>query len=442
MPEKETVSGMEFRSLNEKIKRILKRSAGDAVRLGYLLRRMMEERLWDGQYNCVDEYLETELHMDYTMANRFIGINKKYSVDGESADIDVKWEGYSQAVLIEMLSMPPELEEKITPDMTVRQVREVKRQAKKEAHQVEQKDTMTERLAFQTEHSNGVLVAGSDPAQDVDTFPGQVCVEEGLASVPEETPVWQSGEVLATVKSPPELPKQDGVLDVAYQELESAGDIATSQPGGGEVAGETEEPQLPEAAQERQDEDLPEIMDETAEVRRILKREQKTLDDYLAAGGLPEKTVFRQKTIVTALEAMLQAMENGDQEAGQKDQEPDQGQPPLPVLKNNTQRKEWLGTYKSWGLWYRDEHIGADFYKYDFDNGARLIVEVYQVEETEYCGAYISCYLHLVGGPKPPRGSSGAAKWQWHEKYSRYPNSDTELVEFLKELQKKGREDG
>ena len=77
MVERETVTGMEFRSLNDKIKRIMRRSAGDSVRMGYLLRRMVEERLWDGQYGCLDEYLETELHMDYTMANRFIGIKNQ-----------------------------------------------------------------------------------------------------------------------------------------------------------------------------------------------------------------------------------------------------------------------------------------------------------------------------------------------------------------------------
>lgn len=31
-------------------------------------------------------------------------------------------------------------------------------------------------------------------------------------------------------------------------------------------------------------------------------------------------------------------------------------QPPLPVMKNNDQRKEWLRKYKEWGLWYTDEH--------------------------------------------------------------------------------------
>lgn len=47
-------------------------------------------------------------------------------------------------------------------------------------------------------------------------------------------------------------------------------------------------------------------------------------------------------------------------------------------MKNNTQRKEWLADYRSWGVWYADKHIGVVYYKYDFDNGAKLIVEEYE----------------------------------------------------------------
>ena len=185
------------------------------------------------------------------------------------------------------------------------------------------------------------------------------------------------------------------------------------------------------------------VKTEAEKAKKILKKEQRTLREFIEVGGIPEDLMFKQKTIVTALEAMLKALEKGEQELSQEDQDHDgTEQPPLPLLKNDTQRKEWLGAYKDWGIWYRDENLEINFYKYDFDNGARLIAEVYQVEETEYRGAYESCHMHLVGGPEPPRGSSGAGKWQRHEKYSRYPNSDTELVEFLKELQKKGREDG
>lgn len=111
-----------------------------------------------------------------------------------------------------------------------------------------------------------------------------------------------------------------------------------------------------------------------------------------------------------------------------------QEQPSLPKMKNNDQRKEWLKDYRSWGIWYKDEHIGVTYYRYQFGNGADLIVEEYE-NESEYTGTYISSYFHLVGGPEPPR-KNGIPKWNRNKKYNRYQNSETELVEFLKEIQK------
>ena len=112
-------------------------------------------------------------------------------------------------------------------------------------------------------------------------------------------------------------------------------------------------------------------------------------------------------------------------------------QPPLPVMKNNDQRKEWLRNYKEWGLWYTDEHIGARYYKYDFENGTRLIVEEYDPEPVRNSpwAPYEPYYMHLVGGPGPER-NNGIPKWTYHSKYNKYPNSETELVEFLKGVQK------
>lgn len=113
-------------------------------------------------------------------------------------------------------------------------------------------------------------------------------------------------------------------------------------------------------------------------------------------------------------------------------------QPPLPVMKNNDQRKEWLRNYKEWGLWYTDEHIGARYYKYDFENGTRLIVEEYDPEPVRNSpwAPYEPYYMHLVGGPEPER-NNGIPKWTYHSKYNKYPNSETELVEFLKGVQKR-----
>lgn len=162
----------------------------------------------------------------------------------------------------------------------------------------------------------------------------------------------------------------------------------------------------------------------------MLEKENQTLKLILDAFTEDEEYARKQKILVAALAGYICDLDI------QQDQE-DRIQPELPVLRNNDQRKEWLRNYKDWGLWYEDENIGAKYYKYDFANGARLIAEVYQEPETKHVPAYESSHLHLVGGPKPPRNGF-LDKWTRHEKYNRYPNNETELVEFLKEAQRNG----
>lgn len=144
--------------------------------------------------------------------------------------------------------------------------------------------------------------------------------------------------------------------------------------------------------------------------------------------GLPHMTIMQQQMVVAGLRLLQNCVKSIE--------EPEQ--PPLPEMKNNDQRKEWLRNHKSWGLWYTDPHTGARYYKYDFDNGTRLIAEEYAPEpksENSWWVPTESCYLHLVGGPEPER-AGGVPKWTYHPKYNKFPNSETELIEFLKEIQK------
>lgn len=162
---------------------------------------------------------------------------------------------------------------------------------------------------------------------------------------------------------------------------------------------------------------------------QLLKEELEKAQKYLRLlrEEFTEKDirVRREKLIVGALAGMLAEVD---------DEITEQVQPPLPEMKNNDQRKEWLNNYRSWGIWYKDEHTGATYYRYRFENEAELIVEEYECE-SEYVGKYTSSYLHLIGGPKPVR-KNGISKWIRYKKYNKHPNSETELVEFLKELQK------
>ncbi len=579
----------EYQILNDAIRDAIRRSASSVVSLGYMLRRMMDEKLWEGHYGSLDEYLRSELHMDYTMACRFEAINRKYSIGGRSVHIDDKWEDYSQGVLIEMLNMPPELEAKVTPDMTVRQVREMKRQAKREKQgKKEAAPAPSKAPEVRRCRIDPGLTCGIDAViEEHFTKGGNVegcagccagCRKKGECGYACEVakPQMAEGQDGPQDAGSPEqhggeaeaFPAKDEVPDAEFRELEPAEEVATSQPlelvkpdkrqsqylddfakrfirfkkewlladfnsrvmdvtkspeeikGGlsehartwyfssgkdkaahielldghvslwdGEgghmgdfdwfyvaaaiqsmwnvVALETVAAPPMDTAQaidvssgdtvpqEDAAEGVPEsehdgpeaeanpdsgIVDRLAEVKRILEKEQETLDSYLevaAKEDFPERLMFKQQTIVAALADMVRSMEEAETAEPEAEE-----QPPLPLLKNNDQRKEWLKSYKDWGLWYRDDNIGVDYYKYDFENGVRLVVEVYQEEATKYHGPYESSFLHLIGGREAPMDQHGVCKWQMHKRYARYPNSETELVEFLKELQRKGDRQG
>lgn len=125
----------------------------------------------------------------------------------------------------------------------------------------------------------------------------------------------------------------------------------------------------------------------------MLEKEKEFLDEMIKVDKvepLPPKLLRKKKILVAALAGMLCNLEEPEPEEAK--------QPALPVMKNNDQRKAWLRDYQSWGLWYTDEHIGARYYKYDFENGARLIAEEYS-NYNKFTGEdYTSSYLHLVGG--------------------------------------------
>ena len=147
--------------------------------------------------------------------------------------------------------------------------------------------------------------------------------------------------------------------------------------------------------------------------------------------GFPELVIKKQQMLVAGLRILKNLVEDCKEEPEESEQ------PPLPIMKNDDQRKEWLRNYKSWGLWYEDKNVGIKYYKYDFANGARLIVEEFAPDPSEKSQWYTPGehhYMHLVGGPKPECQNDKG--WSYHSRYNKYQNSETELVKFLKEIQK------
>lgn len=211
--------------------------------------------------------------------------------------------------------------------------------------------------------------------------------------------------------------QDESVVDMNPPEVITEENIEVVDAGGEEL---TEE--LYEEASDQSDIDL---------LQEELEKAKNTLDLMLSCYSENDIRVRKQKLLVGALAGMICDLDTVDI--------PELQQPELPIFKNNDQRKAWLRDYKAWGLWYEDENIGARYYKYDFENGARLIAEEYTRPATEWYGEHMISFLHLVGGPEPPKDKTGCvSKWQRHEVYDRFQNNETELVEFLKYVQKRG----
>ncbi len=115
-------------------------------------------------------------------------------------------------------------------------------------------------------------------------------------------------------------------------------------------------------------------------------------------------------------------------------EEPEPIQPELPILKNNDQRKEWLNKYQDWGVWYQDDNINARYYKYDFSDGSRIVVVEHMRKQYTSAGKYEDIFgsgqYHLIGGKDKYSAYV-------HDFFNPYPDNTSELVEHLKNVQRK-----
>jgi len=122
----QTVDKLDVPDLEQTLQITLKRTVKDTIQIGYLLKKLKEK----GEYSNWGNYVREKFNLGESSASRFMALNEKYGSRLYGMEIDSRYEGMTTGVLIEMLNMSPELEEQVTPDMTVKQVREIKRQTR------------------------------------------------------------------------------------------------------------------------------------------------------------------------------------------------------------------------------------------------------------------------------------------------------------------------
>lgn len=461
----EIQSGLTFNQAKELADRAIQDVKNGIVVAGYALRTIRNEKLWkEHGYANFDAFMEICYQKDKSWASNCIRVYEQFgelSGPEQTPKLKERYQEYSAGGLIEMLSMPEELREQVTADMPVREIRELKREARKvatsepEEEQLPgqmditdfldepEKEQEPEEIIFLPElkTSGSFVLAAEDLAEEgLD--------EEQAAGRQQETGcppgisscIRQNWETSEKDQEQLEDMEEHSWPKTCITGWSKSGNCVCCEYGGvrcckdceeecncrcGWILEEVREPDAAEELEEQQEEQR------KISVEGLLEKYEKELTEMQEAfQDTPKEDwplAVEKTQILTAALRLLAEQERRQQE------EPEE-QPELPPMKNNDQRKEWLRNYQAWGPWYEDDHIGVRYYRYKFDNGAQLIAEEYPAAGKRDFTAH---YLHLIGGPEPPKHPGyGCPKWNRHERYTKHPDSETELVEFLKAVQR------
>ena len=129
--------------VTEKIKKAMYESAKHFVYIGFLLREAKMYKYYEeGGYKDIYEYAAQELNFKRTSTKNFIAIAETFGVQEEQCGriltqrqtmhLQPKYEKFNYGQLVELLAMKEKQRDQATPDMTVRQLRELKRKVQAE----------------------------------------------------------------------------------------------------------------------------------------------------------------------------------------------------------------------------------------------------------------------------------------------------------------------
>lgn len=122
------------------------------IRLGFHLEEFRRcNYYYDFGYLSLEDFCEKNLGLDKSAVSRCINVFKEFNASSDvmyksgvktvgcAMDLSEKWKDYSYTQLCEMLSLPKIARNDISPDMTVRQIREYKKKLKEKSSE---KDTV------------------------------------------------------------------------------------------------------------------------------------------------------------------------------------------------------------------------------------------------------------------------------------------------------------
>lgn len=117
------------------------------IEIGYILRKADDGQLYrEKGYTSIFEFAKHEYGWDKSRTSRFMAVNREYSEGGYSCVLKECYMGYGQAKLEEMLKLPGEIREEITPETKRDDIRQIGKEYK-EAEETRQEEQFQESVA-------------------------------------------------------------------------------------------------------------------------------------------------------------------------------------------------------------------------------------------------------------------------------------------------------
>ena len=378
-------------------------AARSFIAIGYYLKLIRDGELYreEGHENIWD-FAMAEYGISKSTASRYMSMNDRFSLDGNSPIVDQKYKDFEKSKLQEMLSLTDEQLEQVTPEMKVQEIRAMRQPKEIPYFELEgQMDLETDFPEIMPEAPTAPMVTQPATIQTTMTLEEMMGGEE--LGEPDEQP-----EVVAT--SQQETPSM--VLETAALPSESAAEKQHSGkclhnplydcsladedkviPGTGEDCTHCCCWECPKhggcniecyASIRRElletDDDLEEISELTPDPpeydREQLEHMIWVQEQQLECMGTDWKQ--NEPAVYTKHCMMLQAykMMLAAQDAADQGSEP-VVQSELPVLRNNEQRAAFIDNYESWPLWIETQETGERYYRYDLPDGTSFVIKTY-----------------------------------------------------------------
>ena len=117
----------DWMNMKESLKKDLIGVQESFVRIGYKLRKIADEKLYEKDgYKSIADFAKEEYGLTASTVSRFIKINERYSVEGYSDRLRPEYANFGSSKLSEMLTLPDNDIELIKPNTTRETIRELK----------------------------------------------------------------------------------------------------------------------------------------------------------------------------------------------------------------------------------------------------------------------------------------------------------------------------